>query len=108
MRRCIGFGYGLAARLRGQDMVEAVRPWVQQDELDTLAGCRNVPDALLMSINRDLAACLRRGELTDILYQALTQRVVATCSGWRCRTATRRSAATSPSGAKRSRRSARR
>ncbi|KAG1438275.1 hypothetical protein G6F57_019927 [Rhizopus arrhizus] len=37
VRRCIGFGYGLAARLRGQDMVEAVRPWVQQDELDTLA-----------------------------------------------------------------------
>ncbi|AVJ25682.1 bestrophin family protein [Achromobacter spanius] len=75
VRRCIGFAYGLAARLRGQDMVEAVRPWVQQDELDTLAGCRNVPDALLMSINRDLATCLRRGELTDILYQGLTQRV---------------------------------
>ena len=75
VRRCIGFGYGLAARLRGQDMVQAVRPWVQQDELDTLAGCRNVPDALLMAINRDLAGCLRRGELSDILYQALTQRV---------------------------------
>ena len=52
-----------------------MRPWVQQDELDTLAGCRNVPDALLMAINRDLAACLRRGELSDILYQGLTQRV---------------------------------
>jgi putative membrane protein len=30
-----------------------------------------------MAINRDLAACLRRGELSDILYQALTQRVAA-------------------------------
>lgn len=75
VRRCIGFGYALAARLRDQDMLEAARPWVQQDELDTLAGCRNVPDALLMAINRDLAACLRRGELSDILYQGLTQRV---------------------------------
>lgn len=75
VRRCIGFGYALAARLRDQDMLEAVRPWVQPDELDTLAGNRNVPDALLMAINRDLAACLRRGELTDILYQGLTQRV---------------------------------
>ena len=75
VRRCIGFGYALAARLRDQDMLEAVRPWVQPEELDTLAGNRNVPDALLMAINRDLAACLRRGELTDILYQGLTQRV---------------------------------
>ncbi|MGE7083849.1 bestrophin family protein [Achromobacter xylosoxidans] len=65
VRRCIGFGYALAA----------VRPWVQPEELDTLAGNRNVPDALLLAVNRDLAACLRRGELTDILYQALTQRV---------------------------------
>ncbi|ALX86719.1 bestrophin [Achromobacter xylosoxidans] len=75
VRRCIGFGYALAARLRDQDVLEAVRPWVQPDELETLAGNRNVPDALLLAINRDLAACLRRGELTDILYQALTQRV---------------------------------
>ncbi|WP_025141111.1 bestrophin family protein [Achromobacter sp. DH1f] len=75
VRRCIGFGYALAARLRDEDMVAAVQPWVQPDELETLAGCRNVPDALLMAINRDLAACLRRGELSDILYQGLTQRV---------------------------------
>ncbi len=77
VRRCIGFGYALAARLRQEDMAVAARPWVQQDEAGALAGCRNVPDALLMAINRDLAACLRRGELTDILYQALTQRVAA-------------------------------
>lgn len=75
VRRCIGFGYALAARLRDQDVLAAVQPWVQPEELDTLAGNRNVPDALLLAINRDLAACLRRGELTDILYQALTQRV---------------------------------
>lgn len=75
VRRCIGFGYALAARLRDQDVLAAVRPWVQPEELDTLAGNRNVPDALLLAINRDPAACLRRGELTDILYQALTQRV---------------------------------
>lgn len=75
VRRCIGFGYALAARLRDLDVLAAVRPWVQPEELDTLAGNRNVPDALLLAINRDLAACLRRGELTDILYQALTQRV---------------------------------
>lgn len=75
VRRCIGFGYALAARLRDQDVLAAVRPWVQPEELDTLAGNRNVPDALLLAVNSDLAACLRRGELTDILYQALTQRV---------------------------------
>lgn len=75
VRRCIGFGYALAAQLRDQDVLAAVRPWVQPEELDTLAGNRNVPDALLLAVNRDLAACLRRGELTDILYQALTQRV---------------------------------
>ncbi len=77
VRRCIGFGYALAARLRQEDMAAAARPWVPQDEAEALAGCRNVPDVLLMAINRDLAACLRRGELSDILYQALTQRVAA-------------------------------
>ena len=76
VRRCIGFAYALAARLREEDALAAARPWVQLDEAETLAGCRNVPDALL-AINRDLAACLRRGELTDILYQALTQRAAA-------------------------------
>ena len=69
--------HALAARLREEDALAAARPWVQQDEAETLAGCRNVPDALLLAINRDLAACLRRGELTDILYQALTQRAAA-------------------------------
>ena len=77
VRRCIGFAYALAARLREEDALAAARPWVQLDEAETLAGCRNVPDALLLAINRDLAACLRRGELTDILYQALTQRAAA-------------------------------
>ena len=62
VRRCIGFAYALAARLREEDALAAARPWVQLDEAETLAGCRNVPDALLLAINRDLAACLRRGE----------------------------------------------
>lgn len=77
VRRCIGFAYALAARLREENIAEAARPWAPQDEAETLATCRNVPDALLIGINRDLAACLRRGELSDILYQGLTARVAA-------------------------------
>ncbi|PND33130.1 bestrophin [Achromobacter pulmonis] len=77
VRRVVGFGYALAARLREEDMAAAARPWVPQDEAEALAACRNVPDALLLAINRDLAGCLRRGELSDIVYQGLTGRVAA-------------------------------
>ena len=76
VRRCIASPTRWP-RACAKDALAAARPWVQLDEAETLAGCRNVPDALLLAINRDLAACLRRGELTDILYQALTQRAAA-------------------------------
>lgn len=75
VRRSIGFAYALAARLREQDVVAAATPWVPQDELANLQSCRNVPDALLLANNRELAACLQRGEISDILYQGLTQRI---------------------------------
>lgn len=77
VRRVVGFGYALAARLREEDMAAAARPWAPQDEAEALSACRNVPDALLLAINRDLAGCLRRGELSDIVYQGLTGRVAA-------------------------------
>ncbi len=77
VRRSIGFAYALAARLREQDVLAAAAPWVAQEEVPDLQACRNVPDALLRANNRELAACLHRGEISDILYQGLTQRIAA-------------------------------
>lgn len=73
VRRLIGFPYALAARLRGQDPLVAVRPWVDAGEAAALAERRNVPDALLAASGADLAACLREGLLSDIVYQGLQQ-----------------------------------
>ena len=76
VRRCIGFAYALAARLREG------RP-CRRPALGAVGRGRN-PGRLPQRAGRAAAghqprpaACLRRGELTDILYQALTQRAAA-------------------------------
>jgi len=77
VRRLVGFAHALAARLRGEDALAAVRPWLEAAEADALAGRRNVPDFLLRAVNLDLAECLRRGALPAIVYQGLARRVGA-------------------------------
>lgn len=74
-RRCIGFAHALLARLRAEDETAAARPWVDADEGRALGERANVSDALLRAINADLADALRRGLLSDIVYQGLLQHV---------------------------------
>jgi putative membrane protein len=75
LRRCIAFAHALAASLRGQDPLPAVRPWIGAEDAAALRSRHQVPDGLLNSMASDLAACLRRGELSDVLYQNLTRRL---------------------------------
>ena len=75
LRRCIAFAHALAASLRGQDPLPAVRPWIGAEDAAALRSRHQVPDGLLNSMASDLAACLRRGELSDVLYQHLTRRL---------------------------------
>jgi putative membrane protein len=75
VRRAIGFAHALLARLRGEDEAAAARPWVEADEGRALGERANVSDALLGAINADLADALRRGILSDIVYQGLLRHV---------------------------------
>lgn len=77
VRRAIGFAHALLARLRGEDEAAAARPWVDEDEGHMLAERANVPDSLLRAANADLAGAMRRGIVSDIVYQGLQQRLAA-------------------------------
>jgi putative membrane protein len=76
IRRTIGFAHALAAHLRGQDSSVATRPWLPATE-QVGGGRTNIPDTVLHLINQELAASLRRGDISDILYQGLVQRLLA-------------------------------
>jgi putative membrane protein len=81
VRRLIAYAHGLAARLRGDtDVLTAARPWLDTSDIESCTGRRNVPDALLRAINADLADCLRRGVIGDVVYQGMVLRVGA-CAG---------------------------
>ena len=75
VRRSIGFPHALLARLRGEDEAAAARPWVDADEGHALGQRADASDTLLLALNMDLADALRRGVLSDIVYQGLLQRV---------------------------------
>lgn len=77
VRGVIGFAHALAARLRGTDEAAAASPWLPSDCDRTLSARRNIPESILRALNADLAACRRRGELTDILYEGLNARLFA-------------------------------
>lgn len=71
----IAFAHALKARLRDQDAAAAASPWLPKGM--EVAGQRNVPDAILRAMNRELVHCLRDGALSDIPYQNLVQRLHA-------------------------------
>jgi putative membrane protein len=80
--RAIGFAHGLAARLRGRDVPGALAPWLtpQTGALTLPAGRGNATEAVLRAISADLAAEMRAGRLTDMLYKLLDDRVTAMSS----------------------------
>ncbi|KHO65054.1 MULTISPECIES: bestrophin family protein [Pseudomonas] len=75
LRRCIAFAHALAASLRGQDPLTPIRHWIDPREAELLKAHHQIPDALLNRIADDLADCLRRGVLSDVLYQTLARRL---------------------------------
>ncbi|HET8730183.1 MAG TPA: bestrophin family protein [Moraxellaceae bacterium] len=77
VRHVIAFAHALCARLRDTDELAAASPWLPSDRRASLGGRRNIPEGLLRGLNDDLASCLRRGELSDILYEGLNARVLA-------------------------------
>lgn len=79
-RHVIAFAHALTARLRGTDAAAAARPWIGQDHAPALAARINAPDAILRWITDDLAACHRRGEISDVDFTGLENHVAALCA----------------------------
>lgn len=80
VRSVIGFAHALAARLRDNDEHLAAAPWLEAGRGSLLGSKRNLPNAILLELNKDLADGLRKGELSDILYEGLNARLLAMSS----------------------------
>lgn len=77
LRTTIAFAHALAAQLRDQDARLAAERWVEGAALAALRQRRNAAEALLQALNIELADALRRGQLSDVLYLSLEQRLQA-------------------------------
>lgn len=73
----IGFAHALAASLRGEDSLAVTGKWLPTEVHSRLQSAPNVPDVIVRALNQELAHCLRHGQLTDVLYQGLSQRLLA-------------------------------
>ncbi|WP_424137174.1 bestrophin family protein [Roseomonas chloroacetimidivorans] len=72
LRRTAAFAHLLATGLRELDGQDRARPWLPPEEAEALRGCRNRADAVLRWQSGDLAALLREGRISDILYTTLS------------------------------------
>jgi ion channel-forming bestrophin family protein len=76
VRRAVGFAHALRAELRDTDGSD-VGEWLPVEERDGLARRRNRGDAILRATATDLAAAVRRGLLSDILFRQFDERLTA-------------------------------
>ncbi|OZI77056.1 bestrophin family protein [Bordetella genomosp. 12] len=77
IRRLIAFPHALAARLRQQNELEAVRPWLEASDIQALEGRRNVPDGLLSLISQTYRQACQAGRFGEVIYQGLMLRLAA-------------------------------
>ncbi|MFQ1062331.1 bestrophin family protein [Bordetella trematum] len=77
VQRLIALPHALTARLRDQDGEAAIAPWLGEDDMKVLRGRMNLPEALLMLLNRDFRAGQQAGRFTEVVYQGLMQRLGA-------------------------------
>ena len=75
LRRAAGFAHALHARLRGLDEARALAPWLPPEERAALAQRPSGADAALAGLTRDLAAAMRAGALSDVLFASLEHKI---------------------------------
>ena len=68
LRGACGFGYGLAARLRGDDDAPAITRWSDAEDWERYP---NATDALLRHVGRHCLGLLKAGTISDIHYSVL-------------------------------------
>ena len=74
--RLVAFAHALRAQLRGSADAD-VAGWLPEGELGRLATGRCKPDLILLAQADDLKNLLRRRDLSDILYQTISERLMA-------------------------------
>lgn len=79
-RRCghrvVAFAHALRSQLRDDEDRKA-RDWLSDDEWARIAQKRSYSDGILLAQAEELGHLLRRGQLSDILYQLFSQRLLA-------------------------------
>jgi putative membrane protein len=77
LHRAIGFAHVLCARLRGEDVPAALKPWISDAEFSTAASRSNPNNLLLETCTRELADCVRRGSLSEFLFPVIEARLTS-------------------------------
>lgn len=77
LRRLIGFTYVLTAKLRGVYLGTELKQWVADEELLQSKTKSNPCNMLLQRVLQDYTKCLRKGVLSDIVFQIFTTRLAA-------------------------------
>lgn len=71
----IGFSYQLSAKLRKNSTPSILNTCLSKSEFQQLTQHPNPADFILQLIYIDLLQCLRQGQLTDICYQQLSEKI---------------------------------
>lgn len=79
-RRCahrvVAFAHALRTQLR-ESSDSATQDWLSSAEWGRAAQSRNVPDTIMLMQAHELGSLLRSGELSDVLYRLLSERLGA-------------------------------
>ena len=73
----IAFSHALKHRLRDSDPWDEISGYLEEQDRLELQNSRNLPDALLRLMGRELASFLKRGQLPAILVHTLDNRITS-------------------------------
>lgn len=73
----IAFSHALKHHLRDSDPWDEINGYLEEQDRLELQNSRNLPDALLRLMGRELASFLKRGQLPDILVHTLDNRITS-------------------------------
>jgi putative membrane protein len=74
--RLVAFAHALRGQLRGTE-ADDLAAWLAPSDAERAAGCRSKPDIILLALAEDLRLLIGRHDLSDILYQTISDRLLA-------------------------------
>jgi putative membrane protein len=73
LHEAIAFAYAAGAYLRGVEIPAQVGQYCSAETMREVVGCRNAPDAILRCMGEKLAAALKEGVTTDIVFTSFNE-----------------------------------